>query len=620
MRGARAVRQSIEPKAPARTRQTLSLACALVSALVFTNARATHASESITTGGVRFAPYSEYAVATALSDDKLVLLRLGTTWCHWCHVMDDETWSQERVADVVHAAFVSFTADADREPALFARFEPWGWPATIVLAKGGVVVLAVKGHRAPDALLALLNPLVDAHQKGAALNAVVREAAATAPLEGDLSIARARVRAHIDALYDDTGHGWGGPKKSVLAPVVVHALVRGAREGDAVSTARATRTLEKTMLLADPVWGGFFQYSTHQVWTKPHTEKLAFSQAAAIRMFVDGHRATGRQDFLDVARGVHGYLRTFTRQPSGAFGANQDADPPKTTAPPLGGPAYYALDDTARRRVGIPRVDASVYASHNGVLIAALASLAGVTGEQAILDDGVRAYESVRATHQDPSGLYRHAASDTDGARALVDQVAMLEGALSLLETTGDSRFLADAIALAEQVRTRFSLGARGFSVTETRAVSALGAFVPFDENVRLGRAFFRLALLDGVAAASTYRALATDIVRALAHPETLTREGRRVGDLALLVDELLDEPVHIAVVGLPSPARDVLARAAHRANAPGRVVEILLPNDRFPDLEKPVLFVCGSTFCSRPLATEDELSRVLPDFVVVKR
>jgi len=570
--------------------------------------------------GVHFATYGEAAVAAALHDDKLVLLRLGTTWCHWCHVMDEETWSQARVADVVHADFVPFTADADREPALFSRYEPWGWPATIVLAQGGRVVLAVKGHRAPDALLALLKPIVDARKRGAAMPTEARDAAVMAPFDGDLAIARARVRAHLDALYDEKSHGWGGPKKSVLAPVVVHALVRGARESDGTATTRARVTLEKTMLLSDPVWGGLFQYSTHNTWTKPHTEKLAFSQAAAIRMFVDGYRATGRTEFLDVARDVHRFVRAFLRQPSGAYAANQDADPPRATARALDGPSYYALGDRQRRSLGIPRVDTSIYASHNGVIIAALASLAAVHDDKTILDDAIVAYTSVRATHLDEHGLYRHAINDASGARALIDQVAMLEAALALVEVTGEARFRSDALALAERVRVRFSLGARGFSVSETRADSALGTFVPFDENARLGRAFMHLALLDGVNEASTYRALATDIVRALAHEVTLAREGRRTGDLALLIDELLDEPVHIAVVGLPSPARDALARAAHRANAPGRVVEILTPNDRFPDLGKPVLFVCGSTFCSRPLLNEDDLTRALPDFVVVKR
>jgi len=579
------------------------------------------ASDGAATGGVRWAPYDEAAVSAALDDGKLVLLRLGTTWCHWCHVMDDETWANPGLADVVHARFAPFSADADRFPALHARYEPWGWPATIVLTNGGETVLAVRGFRTVDEMRALLAPIVDAHASGRPLPRVSLAVAAPAPLDGDLSRARDTVRGLLDPIYDEKSVGWGGPKKSVLAPVVVHALVRGAREGDAMWTSRALATLEKTTLLADPVWGGVYQYSTHNGWTKPHTEKLALSQAQAIRMFVEGHRASGKPAFLDVAKGVHRYLRAFLRAPSGphagAFFANQDADPPKATAKGTLGPAYYAKGDVERRALGVPFVDESVYASHNGVLIAALASLAGVTNDRAIGDDARAAYASVMKTHRDARGLLKHAASDAEGPRALVDQVAMIEAALALLELTGERAFRDDARALAKGTREHFATEA-GFAVTEPTSASALAPFVPFDENVRLARALLHLSFLDGESEAPALRAEAERIARAFGTKPVLVREGRGTGDYALLVDELLHEPVHIAVVGKASPSRDALAAIARAANAPGRVVEVLSPSERFPDLGKPVFFVCGSTFCSRPLSSQKELDDALPEFVRV--
>jgi len=546
--------------------------------------------------------FSPEAFARARAERRLILVSVYTQWCHWCHVMDEQTWEDPRVASLLRERFVTLRVDADARPDIADRYREWGWPATAVLTPDAEPVLHIKGYRAPEKVLASFGDIVRDLDAGREI--AMRELPVEAPQQAaDLAALRTRVTRQMDAYWDAEQGGWGGPKKFPLLAPVELSLRRGLLDGEPEQLQRVRFTLEQQRAIADPVWGGLYQYSTYSVWTRPHFEKLAFIQAWAIQQYVAGAAALNDPALLDVALDVRRYLNQHLRGADGAYFANQDADVgTRGERPHMDGAAFYALDEAARRAAGTPYVDESVYAFHNGVLIAALARLYAATLDDAVLDDARRAMDRLAATHRLPSGAYLHAVGDDPQRLHLADQRAMAGALLALYEVTSEAVYLSDLIALVDTTVATLRDDGAAALYAHPRDVQATGVFATRETPLRDNAVFARvLVQLTHITGDSRYREVGESIVRALARPAWLKDQRRLVGDYALAVRALLDEPVHMTVVGSGEDAA-TLFRATLPAWAPVRVVERQRGEGKFPDLGHAALYVCTPQFCSSPI------------------
>jgi uncharacterized protein YyaL (SSP411 family) len=562
-------------------------------------------------------PWSKATFDAARQGERIIVVHVGTQWCHWCHVMDEKTWADPAVLKLLGEGFTMIRVDADERPDLGERYQDWGWPALVFLTPDAKPIRNLKGYRSPKKMRAILEDLARKKAKGETL--AVKDAARRTP-PAALSDARALAEAQLDADYDEKMGAWGGPKKYPRKDPVAYALLRAARYGQAEWLARARFTLDQQIKITDPVWGGMYQYSTRGDWDHPHTEKLAFMQAWTLSMYADGFRATGDAKHLEVARGTFRYVRDFLTDEHGAFYANQDADLGTRGGEKMKGPEFYALDDKARRALGVPWIDERVYAEHNGHLIAGLADLYRVSGDDEVRALAEAAAARVLKTHR-AGELLVHEAPAKSGKRFLIDQVAMGEATLALFDATGDARWLDESQRLALATRDALFDGERGLFLANTReADEVLAPRTPFQLNARAARWFHRLSLHSDRPALKPLKAQAERALTSLSRPGWIKKQGRAVGGYLLAVDELLEEPLHIAVVAKDRGAARALYAAALKQHAPGRVVEYLKPGGRFPDLGKPTAFVCGASFCSRPLKDEASLAKTVQAFLKVKR
>jgi uncharacterized protein YyaL (SSP411 family) len=569
--------------------------------------------------GLAWRPFEPAALDEARDSGRLVLLDVGTAWCHWCHVMDERTYGDARVQAVLRAGFVVTRADADARLDLAQRYEAYGWPATIVLDAEGRELLRRRGFVPPEAMVALLEatrarptPLLDV-----ALHAAAAPTAAGLPPP-----VLAELEARWEAAWEPHHAGWGRVHKLIHAPSVELALYRGAR-GDQRQAERAAALLEAAGALLDPVDGGVFQYSDRTIderpWATPHYEKIMASQVGALRAYARAARATARPELEAAARSIARYLTTVLSSPSGAFYASQAADVSAT----LTGKAYYAAATrAARRALGEPPVDRQLYTRETAQAAAALAEASGLLHDPTLLERARAAVGWARQARRRDDGTYRHG---DDDARYLGDTLAMARAASALYLATADRAELADALATLQALDTHWRVPGGGFATAAIPA-SARGVLaqpvLDLDENlavVRLAQDLVHAtdSPLARQVAAHGWRWLEARVARGL----------QRYPSGVLLADaERSHAPLHVVVVG---PKADAAARAlfdAARAHpAPHVWTEWLdhaegpLASTRveLPRLPAPAAFVCAEARCSSPARTPAALAEAIARLLV---
>ena len=303
-------------------------------------------------------PWGDEAFAEARRLNRPVFLSIGYSTCHWCHVMEEESFEDETIAAFLNAHYVCIKVDREERPDIDAVYMSavqrltgqGGWPLSAWLKAdktpffGGTYFPPFAGVRgASHGFLDLLRELKDLYDEDPAriaeaassLSRAVQTAMAgepLSPLPGDAATADPRaVDSAVEIyrkLFDETHAGLRfAPKFPSNLPI--RLLLRHAqRRGDKESLRMAERTLTAMMLggIYDHLAGGFHRYATDAAWTIPHFEKMLYDNAQLVVAYIEGFQATGRNDFARVARETCDELvRTFLA-PEGGFMSATDAD------------------------------------------------------------------------------------------------------------------------------------------------------------------------------------------------------------------------------------------------------------------------------------------------------
>lgn len=550
----------------------------------------------------------------AAREDRYILLHMAAVWCHWCHVMEGTTYRDPTIQRRIAERFIPVRVDQDADPALSYRYESWGWPATIMLDKDGNEIFKRRGYIPPELFGKLLAAVIEDpsalpfYTVGATIdpNAVALSAER-----------RERTEALVLKSYDKMNGGFGDTHRFIHGDTVEWALERGRglQRNDEPAAWRevSARTLAGARRLIDPVWGGMFQYSDKLDWSGPHYEKLLNIQRDAIRTYVLAYEISRDPADLAAAHDIARWLMDFMRSTDGAFYTSQDAD----AGPNLHGEAFYAKSDADRRAGTQPPIDRSSYARENGWAIASLATLYDVTGDPALLDAAVRAFDWILAHRRAPNGGFGHARAADDDTH-LGDTLAIAEAALALYRSTAERRYLALAAELGEIILRDHRDPAGGYMVRqpEPGARGVLARPVKqLDENVAAVRF---LNLLGRQTAKAIFREGAEHGMRYLIS----LAEDDLVVPGALLADrELSRDPAHVTIVGAKD---DPAARALYEAarTYPTRYLRIewldrregpLPVNDiEYPDMPEAAAFACANGACSVPVFTAADVGRIV--------
>jgi uncharacterized protein YyaL (SSP411 family) len=573
----------------------------LVAALLLLWTAAGYAAGSQTdrTGQIRWQPWSDSVFERAARENRFVLLDLEAVWCHWCHVMDEVTYSDPKVVELIESRYIPVRVDQDSRPDISRRYENYGWPATVVFNAEGGEIVKRRGYLPPPAMISMLEEIiVDPSPVDYADDEPIAKFA-------DNALLSPKLRQSLEGgFYDTHDPRLGGLKqfqKFIDHDTVEYGLLR-AGQGDKKAEEMTRRTLTAALKLVDPVWGGMYQYSTDSDWDHPHFEKIMAMQAEPLRLYALAYGQFRDPRYLQAVRDIHRYATTFLRSPEGAFYTSQDADLVKGEH----SEKFFALDDAARRKLGIPAIDKHRYSRENGWMISALTVAYTVTGERVYLDDAQRAARWIVANRSLSGGGFRHDGQDVAGPY-LEDTLAMGDAFVALYTATGSREWLGRARSSAAFIEQHFRGKQPGYVTSAPRAGSKLQPKSNIDENIPLARFANLLHRYTGDA---RYRAMSDYALRMLVTEQVADSQITAPGIL-LAAFESVNDPLHITIVGgKDDAAAAALFDSAIRYAAVYRRIEwwdrregnMPNPDVRYPQLPRAAAFICTDSTCSLPI------------------
>jgi uncharacterized protein YyaL (SSP411 family) len=470
-------------------------------------------------------PWGEEALSRAREEEKPVLVSIGYSACHWCHVMERESFEDHEVAAAMNDAFVCIKVDREERPdvdaiymdAVQAMTGHGGWPLNAFLTPDGVPFYAgtyyppEPRHGLPSWRMVLdgvaraweqqRDQIVDGSDR------IVAHLQATARIEApDAELDSAALDQAVLGLrrgYDAENGGWGGAPKFPAASVIEFLLRRGERQ-------MALHTLRRMAGggMYDQVGGGFARYSVDARWIVPHFEKMLYDNALLARAYLHAFQVSGEPIFERVTRETLDWALRELRQPEGGFASALDADsegvegkfyvwtldevrqvlgpladtaiehfgmteagnfeganiPVRATSDPERLDEIKAGLRAARERRVRPGLDDKRLTAWNALMISALADAGAALDEPRYRDAAGAAAEFVlRDLRDDRARLLRTYNQGRAQLDAyLEDHAFLLEALLTLYEATFDPRWFAEARALADEILDRFGDSERG--------------------------------------------------------------------------------------------------------------------------------------------------------------
>ena len=292
-------------------------------------------------------PWSEEAFERARREGKPVFLSSGAQWCHWCHVMAEESFEDEVVAQLLNDNFICIKLDRDERPDVDRRYQHavgamgfgGGWPLSVFLTPdrkpfyGGTYFPPDEGYGRPGfkAILSSISALYkDKKEEIAGHSEKLLEMlkpAAGSPGRLDESAVAEGARL-ILSQYDEKHGGFGKAPKFPMSGAIEFLINRFFLTGDRSVGTAVQETLRRMAEggIHDQLGGGFHRYSTDPWWIIPHFEKMTDDNAWLLRNYSDGYAVFGEPYFMETARGIVDFFMTELSHPGGGFYASMDAD------------------------------------------------------------------------------------------------------------------------------------------------------------------------------------------------------------------------------------------------------------------------------------------------------
>ncbi|HEY5693713.1 MAG TPA: thioredoxin domain-containing protein [Gaiellaceae bacterium] len=602
---------------------------------------------------VDWQPWGEEALRRARSEGKPLLVSIGYSACHWCHVMERESFDDEATAAVMNELFVNVKVDREERPdvdavymdAVVALTGQGGWPLTVFLTPdgepffGGTYFPPEPRHGLPS-FRQVLHAVADAYRErpedvaaqADALVGALRRSAETEPSREPLTEALlAEAESALLSQLDPRRGGFGRAPKFPPASALEFLLRRGSL--DAV---RLTLDGMAAGGMYDLVGGGFHRYSVDADWLVPHFEKMLCDNALLVPAYLHAWLLTGEERYRAVAEQTLDYMVRELRLPGGGFASSQDADtngvegltytwtaeegaPPDLLEPFEHGRSIVRgeLDDETRARLleirsgrPQPALDDKVIAAWNGLALAAVAEGARRLERPDLLAVARDLGELLSA---DP--LWRTLRDGRPKYPAyLEDHANVALGFYELHVATGELRWLRESRRVALTAVERFRDAERGgFFLAPAGGERLVARQKAFDDNPTpsgssmLAFVLLRLARIWGDDELEREAVGALRLVR-----ELLPRAPQAFGWALCALDLHLSPRRELAIVG---GSDSEVARAALRGFDPNGVVAFG-PAEDVPLLEgktlvdgDPAVYVCERFACRAPVIEAAGLS-----------
>ena len=295
-------------------------------------------------------PWGTEAFDRARADDKPIFLSVGYSACHWCHVMERESFENDAIAGLLNQYFINIKVDREERPEIDAIYMSavqamtgrGGWPMSVWLTPdrrpffGGTYYPPADSRGMPGfprVIEAVARAWVDRREElvesAADLTDRLKAIGELAPGQGSLTVELLDRAAEALLASFDPRHGGFGDAPKFPHPMDLQVLLRRhARAGDSAALDAVRLTLDKMARggIRDQLGGGFARYSTDDYWLVPHFEKMLYDNALLAQVYLEAYQTTGSDDYLHVTKSTLHYLLTRMTDPEGPFWSAEDAD------------------------------------------------------------------------------------------------------------------------------------------------------------------------------------------------------------------------------------------------------------------------------------------------------
>ena len=545
---------------------------------------------------IKWREWGAEAFAEAAAADKPILLNLTAIWCHWCHLMDDSTYSDSGLIELINDKLIPIRVDADQHPHVQDRYIAGGWPTNAFLTPTGEVLWTgtyVPPEQFTEVAAGVLGAW-DARRDELKIEIDRRRKALEAARGRNKVIGLVRregaddvLTATIDA-YDERNGGFGTAPKFPYVDGIELLFVHGS--GENVDYLRMAEHSLDGMLsgeLWDETRGGFYRYATAEDWTVPREEKLLSANAAMLRIFAVGALVQNRADWRAIAERTVDWVQRELLLANGLWAGSDVPD-----------------DDV-------------VYTTYNAQWIRALAYAGGRLGQPAWIESARAGLDTLLKTMSAPADLmyhYRKSGGAPQIDFLLSDAVDTARACVAVAQATGDTVYLGHARRITAGMESAFWAEDGGFW-ERTKGADEFGVLryreKPFETNADATRLLNDLAVATGE---RRYRALA-EMILAMLSPQA-GRYGVGAAGYALAMDEFFDPPMQIVITGTGEAANKLRAtaltlplfnRRVWSMPEGGRIGQL-----NFAPQPAPAAYIAGSRGMSPPVTQPERLPEVL--------
>lgn len=540
--------------------------------------------------------------------DKPVLLSLSAVWCHWCHLMDENAYSDDEIIRLINERFIPIRVDNDRRPDINERYNMGGWPSTVFLTPDGDILTGAT-YMDPDQMKEMLSQ-VGAYYSGnkaeiqlltAQVRARQRDKEDRA--SGNLSLPETVFEdiVQMAATRFDPVYGGFGMEPKFLCWETIDLLITYYRvTGNVRYLLMAAKTLDqiRSRPVSDPMEPGVFRYSMTRDWSAPHFEKMLDLNVLGLRTYSRMFQATNEQNYREAAQSMAAFLDSVLWYDHyGVFYGSQDADV-----------RYYQLSKEERDAASKPLVDRTVYTSWNALAASVYLEASWSLRQSSFKDKALKVLDFLwQMSWDDKEGMYRYW---TDGERRetgmLADQASSAKAFMDAYQVTGKRIYFERGRQITDLIMREYAAPGGGFF--DIRQDDGALGNLRFRERLLEDNSLMAqvLNILYYCTQQESYKEAALSALGVFAQEYRL--DGYLAAPYALAYYQCVKEPVQVIVVGAPEdPKSKELIISALQLPYPNRLVQTLDPVEQAQTLEElgyppqpsPAAYVCYSMACS---------------------
>ncbi len=403
---------------------------------------------------VNWLEWGKEAFEKAKKEDKPILLDLTAVWCHWCHVIDATSYSNEEVAQIINRDFVPIKVYIDERPDIRERYNMGGFPSTVFLNADGCIITG-ETYVPPERMKLLLEAVKTSYKtKKEEIKKNILET--TKSLGKERQITKSEINEliikevllSIEDNFDRVYGGFGLQPKFPSPEVLDLLFLQYQKTQNNKYLDMALRTLDEIYEgLCDKIDFGFFRYSVTQDWKMPHYEKMLDTNAGLLRNYAVAYSITEHDKYKKIAEEIIFYVDNYlSNKKDGGFYGSQDADE-----------EFYHLTSEDRKKKKYPFVDKTVYVDWNAMMISSYIKAGAILNRKEAINFAIKTANFIlESCYERKAGLFHYFDGKAHQDGLLSDNIYFLNCLIDVYSVAQNKKYLEKANEIAEFILKNF--------------------------------------------------------------------------------------------------------------------------------------------------------------------